>query len=121
MPPFEIEEEEFTTQISGHTIARILGLAKTHRPWLVGFIVFIAITSAFDSYFTYLGKQIIDEGILADDWAAIIRIATTYSLLILVQAASVFGFIYLAGILGERIQYDLRKKSFNHLQDLSLA
>jgi ATP-binding cassette subfamily B protein len=121
VPPFEFEEEEFTTQISGHTIARILGLAKAHRPWLVGFIVAIALTSAFDSYFTYLGKQIIDEGILADDWAAIIRIATTYSLLILVQAASVLGFIYLAGILGERIQYDLRKKSFNHLQDLSLA
>jgi hypothetical protein len=26
----------------------------------------------------------------------------------------VFGFIYLAGILGERLQYDLRRKMFNH-------
>jgi ATP-binding cassette subfamily B protein len=33
----------------------------------------------------------------------------------------VFGFIYLAGILGERIQYDLRRDLFNHLQDLSFA
>ena len=32
-----------------------------------------------------------------------------------------FGFIYLAGVLGERVQYDLRKKMFNHLQDLSLS
>ena len=31
------------------------------------------------------------------------------------------SFIYLAGILGERVQYDLRKKLFNHLQDLSLS
>ena len=69
MPQFEFEEEEFTSQISGHTIARILGLAKPHRPWLVGFIVTIALTSTFESYFTYLGKQIIDEGILADDRA----------------------------------------------------
>jgi ATP-binding cassette subfamily B protein len=33
----------------------------------------------------------------------------------------VFGFIYLAGILGERVQYDLRRKMFNHLQDLSFS
>jgi len=33
----------------------------------------------------------------------------------------VFTFIYLAGVLGERIQYDLRKMLFNHLQDLSLS
>jgi len=49
------------------------------------------------------------------------RFTIIYGLLIFVQAANVFGFIYLAGILGERIQYDLRKKSFNHLQELSLA
>lgn len=118
---FEFEEEEFTTQFSGRTVIRILGLAKPHWPWLVGFIVTIALTSAIDSYFTYLGKQIIDEGILANDRAALMRFTIIYGLLIFVQAANVFGFIYLAGILGERIQYDLRKKSFNHLQELSLA
>lgn len=121
MSAFEFEEEEFTTQFSGRTVIRILGLAKPHWPWLVGFIVTIALTSAIDSYFTYLGKQIIDEGILANDRAALMRFTIIYGLLIFVQAANVFGFIYLAGILGERIQYDLRKKSFNHLQELSLA
>jgi ATP-binding cassette subfamily B protein len=38
-----------------------------------------------------------------------------------VQAAAVFGFIWLTGILGQRIQYDLRRKMFNHLQELSLG
>ncbi len=33
----------------------------------------------------------------------------------------VFVFIYLAGVLGERVQYDLRKMLFNHLQELSLS
>ena len=31
------------------------------------------------------------------------------------------GFIWLAGILGERIRYDLRQKLFGHLQQLSLT
>ena len=32
----------------------------------------------------------------------------------LLQAGFVFTFIYLAGVLGERVQYDLRKMLFNH-------
>jgi ATP-binding cassette, subfamily B, bacterial len=33
----------------------------------------------------------------------------------------VFVFIYLVGILGERVRYDLRQHMFNHLQNLSLS
>ena len=73
-----------------------------------------------DSIFTYLSKRIIDEGILAKNTDVLVSILTLYGALIIVQAAGVFGFVYLAGILGERIRYDLRKKMFNHLQALSL-
>jgi ATP-binding cassette subfamily B protein len=37
------------------------------------------------------------------------------------QAAGVFTFIYLAGLLGERIQYDLRRSMFTRLQELSFS
>ncbi len=81
----------------------------------------IAFTSILDAIFTYLNKGIIDQGIIAQSQHALIRILTLYGGLILVQAFCVFFFIFLAGILGERIQYDLRKSMFNHLQQLSLA
>ncbi len=115
------EEEVFTTQSSSRTILRILAQAKPHWPWVVGFLLAIALVSAQDSYFTFLGKLIVDDGILAGDRAALTRIVTIYGLLILVEAVGVFAFIFLAGILGERIRYDLRKKMFNHLQDLSFS
>jgi len=118
---FEFEEEEFTTQFSGQTILRILSQARPHWRWLVGFVLTIALVAALDSYFTFLSKRIVDEGILAGDRAALARIVTVYGSLIVAQAAGVLGFIFLAGILGERIQYDLRQKMFNHLQDLSFS
>ena len=62
-----------------------------------------------------------DTGIELGNPAAVLHIATIYGSLILIQAGTVFTFIYLAGVLGERIQYDLRKMMFNHLQDLSLS
>jgi len=118
---YEFEEEEFSTQFNGRTLMRILAQAKPHWRWLVGFLVSIAAVSTLDSYFTFLSKQIVDDGIVAGDQQAIFRIVAIYGSLILVQAVSVFGFIALAGVLGERIRYDLRRQLFNHLQDLSFS
>jgi ATP-binding cassette subfamily B protein len=121
MSHFEFEEEEFDTKFSGGTVLRILSQAKPHWPWLVGFLLTIALVSALESYFTFLSKRIVDEGIVAGDRDMLIRLVTTYGLLTFVSAVAIFAFIFLAGILGERIRYDLRKKMFNHLQELSFS
>ena len=118
---YEFEEEEFTTQFNGQTIKRILMQTRPHWKWVAGFLAAIAFVVILDSYFTYLRKQIIDAGITPHDPVALTNIAVIYGGMIAFQAAGVFVFIFLAGILGERIQYDLRKKMFNHLQDLSLT
>jgi len=115
------EEEEFTTQFTGKTTLRIAQLTKPHWKWVLGFILMISLVSVLDSYFTFLSKLIIDDAILGEDPEALKDIIIQYGLLIIVQAAGVFGFIYLAGILGERIRYDLRKSMFVHLQELSLS
>ena len=117
----ELEEEEFQGQLSGRTMRRVLGLTRPHWQWVVGFLLLIALVSFLDSLFTFLSKQIVDEGIVPGDRARLLEIVRLYGALIFVQAGAVFGFIYLAGILGERIQYDLRKRMFNHLQALSFA
>jgi len=117
----ELEEEEFTSQLTSAVFKRILVLLKPHWKWALGFLITIAATSSTDAYFTYLNKDIVDKGIILSDTAALTRIAWLYGSIILFQAVSVFTFIYLAGVLGERVQYDLRKMLFNHLQDLSLS
>jgi ATP-binding cassette subfamily B protein len=117
----DFEEEEYAASINKKTLRRILSQAAPHWKWLVGFILAVAYVSILDSYFTFLSKRIIDEGIIAGNRGALIRITGLYGLLIVIQAVGVFAFIWLAGVLGERIRYDLRKKMFDHLQDLSLA
>ncbi|MFZ2096158.1 MAG: ABC transporter ATP-binding protein [Anaerolineales bacterium] len=121
MADIELEEDEYTSQITGKTLRRILGLTKPYRRWVIGFWIMIAFTSILDAVFTYLNKGIIDQGIVAHNRQALIQIISLYGGLILIQAGCVFTFIFLAGVLGERIQYDLRKVMFNHLQELSLA
>lgn len=117
----EFEEEEFTTQFNGRTLQRIFSQVKPYWPTLLGFVLLIAAAAFLDSLFTYMSKLLIDEGIVARDPAAVRRIIAIYGSLIVVQAATVFGFIYMTGILGERVRYDLRKQIFAHLQKLSLS
>ncbi|GAB4498760.1 MAG: ABC transporter ATP-binding protein [Anaerolineales bacterium] len=117
----ELEEEEHTSQITFPVFKRIMGIIKPHWKWVLGFLITIGLVSGLDAYFTYLNKQIVDQGIVLSDKAFITRIAWIYGTFLLMQSAFVFTFIYLAGVLGERVQYDLRKLLFNHLQNLSLS
>jgi ATP-binding cassette subfamily B protein len=117
----ELEEEEYTSQLTTPVFKRILGLVAPYRKRVLGFFVAILITSGLDAFFTYINKQIIDTGINMGDSAQVMKLAILYGSFIVLQAGLVFTFIYLAGILGERVQYDLRKSMFNHLQELSLS
>lgn len=115
------EEEEFETKYSGKTMRRILGLTRPHLRYMIGFLVAILAVAGVDSLFTFLTKQIIDFGIVPGDIPQLTRYLGLYGGLTVLQASMVFTFIYLVGILGERIRYDLRQRMFNHLQDLSLS
>ena len=115
------EEEEFTTQFNGQTIRRIVQQGLAHWPLMLGYLLCIALLAVLESYFTYLSKLIIDDGILAGDKEALWRIISQYMALTIAHAALVFGFITSAARLGERVQYDLRQKMFARLQELPLS
>lgn len=115
------EEEEFTTQLNGSTLLRTLALTKSHWPMVAGFLFCIMAVAVIDAMTTYVGMQIIDEAIIPSDKEALVRLIGLYVILVIVLAGLVFGFIYLAGILGETVQYDLRKQLFQRIQELSFS
>ncbi len=121
MSKYDFEEEEFSTQFSGSTLRRIAGLLRAHSRQAAGFLAAVAFVSFFDAYLTYVQKRIVDDGILAHNASAVLGILGQYGVIIVAQAVAVFGMIYLVGILGERVRYDLRQTMFSHLQDLSLS
>ena len=122
MPNYdEFDEEEFSTQITGKILIRILSQIKPHWKNVAGFLTGIAIVSMIDAYFTYMSKLIIDNGIAAKNKTAVYSLLGTYTALALFQSVAVLFFIYMVGMLGEQIRFDLRKAMFNHLQKLSLS
>ena len=121
MPNVYSEEEEFDTRFNGRTLTRILKIISKYWRRAIGFITAILIVSALDAVFTYVTKNIVDNGIVAGSIPGVVKYVTLYGILILVQAVFVFFLIYIVTILGERVRYDLRQTMFNHLQELSLS
>ncbi len=115
------QEEEFEAKFNGRTVMRILAQVRPHWKWVAAFVGSVAIVSVLNSYFTYLGKEIVDQGIALGDRNAILDIAVLYGGLVVVQALFIFVFIYFTGALGHRVQYDMRQKMFARLQTLSLS
>lgn len=117
----QFEEEEFTSRFSGATVRRLGGLLRPYKVRVLVFVVTVGLVSLLDSVFTWLSMMLVDEGIVPKDTARFFQILTVYAVLLAVQAGLIFVFIYICGILGERVRYDLRKGLFNHLQELSLS
>jgi ATP-binding cassette subfamily B protein len=115
------DEEDFQGKIDRNIIKRIFQFAMPYRNWFFAFICFTLLTTLMDSIQVILNKYLIDQAILTGSKSEAVRIVRYYGLTILVQAVSVFGFVYIAGMIGERIWYDLRQKMFTHLQKLSLS
>ncbi|KXK21338.1 MAG: putative ABC transporter [Chloroflexi bacterium OLB15] len=115
------EEEEFASSMSGRVLVRILKQLRPHWKWVVGFLVAVGAVSALDAFFTYLSKQIIDAAIVPRNLEELIPIATAYMVALGFLIVGVCIFIYLCGVLGHRVQYDMRRAMFDHLQELSLS
>lgn len=121
MAQTEFEEEEFTGQLTGAVFKRIIQLVRPHWRFVAAFTSAMICVSMMDSIFTLINKQIIDRAVVGGDASILWRMALIWIGLTLFQAVGAFTFIYMVGVLGERIRYDLRKKMFNHLQELSLS
>ena len=115
------EEEEFDTQFNGQTVLRLIRQGLAHWPLMFGYLLAMLLTATMDGFLTFVSMRIIDEGILAGNAVLLNQLVIQYGLGLLLVAIGVMGFIFSAGRLGERVQYDLRKRMFARLQDLSLS
>ena len=121
MSAIDFHEEDFSSRFSGRTVLRILGLLKPYWKGTAFFLILISVVAFQDALFTFITKLILDEGLFAGDMARFTSLLNVYVGVAVSQAVIVFGFIIMAGFLGERVQYSLRKRMFDHLQHLSFS
>ncbi len=116
-----LEDKKYAGGMNKQILRRIATEIWKYWYLLIPFFVCIIITAFIDAYATYLSKGLIDEGILAGNRSTLFRYGYYIALTFLLNAVSIFFFIFCAGRMGERVQHDLRSMVFNHLQEQSLS
>ena len=114
-------EEEFEQKWNGGTLLRVALMLKNHPLLTLFFVGGILLTSFLEGYSGYVVKRLIDEGIIVQDWAAIMALSRHYVMVWLLFAVAVFSFIRATGYLGHYVKEDMRRTIFDHLQRLQLA
>ncbi len=115
------EEEEFTSQFNGGTVVRIMGWVRPHWKWVLGFMISIGIVSVIEAYFRVVTMNMIDDALIPRDGDRLRELLIELGILHILLVIFVFAFIYLCGVLGQRVMYDMRKGMFEHMQRLSFS
>ena len=116
-----IEEEEYSSSFSGPALGRLLKLVLNYRNYVAGYFIGVIGLVAMEGTHIYLGKRILDEGVIPGDFAQVQQLLILWTLVSIAMAGFVAVFIFCAGSVGQAINYDLRKAMFGRLQELSLS
>ncbi len=106
---YDENELDDNVPLNSNVLKRLFSTLRPHWKPLLGGVIAIVVVSLLDAYFTILSNRIIDEGITLQDKSAILHFFTIYGAIVLIQAVGVFFFVYLVGLQGESVRYDLRK------------
>jgi len=117
----ELDQELNKARPAAATMRRILALAAPYPRTTVGFLLAVAIVSVVDSGYSMIRRAILDRYVMLGERTILAPALWAYLGTIFLEALCVLAFIYLVGMLGERIEYDLRRRLFSHLQDLSFS
>jgi ATP-binding cassette subfamily B multidrug efflux pump len=115
-------EEEALGKAYDNRLARRLAAYLRPYAWRVAFAVILLILSAVvDIAGPWLAKKAIDEHISIGDYAGLDRIALLYIALLLLGFIFDMGQTIVTQMIGQFVQFDLRREIFAHLQRLDVS
>jgi len=115
--PVDLEKQK----IQWTTVRRTFGLAAPHARMLLLFLVIVVVSSSIAIANPLIYRAIINEGILKQNAALIMRLALLVAGLGVFDAALGLGQTYLAARVGAEVVLSLRMKLFDHIQQMPLS
>lgn len=115
------KEADYTKKIDLSLWKRLLKYAAAYKKQMLILIIVMIGVGGIDAVFPMMTKYAVDNYIIPAKLNGIWRFAAIYGFLVAAQAVNVYILISLAGFLEMGIGYDIRKKGFEKLQELSLS
>ena len=119
------ELDEFSPNVAGLLRRRsrklLADLARPYRPQIALAALLIVLRSAGYLSIPYLVGLGIDHGIRPGDLLTLVQIVGLLLVALAVNAFANYGFLRLSGWIGAAVLFDLRRRLFAHVQELSLS
>lgn len=116
-----IREEEYQKRFDWGLWKKLLRFLKPYRRHLAVLGVTVTVLAAIDTIFPLMTKHAVDAFIIPRSFGGLWRFAILYGVLVVIQATVVWLFIAVAGKIDMGLCYDIRKRGFERLQELSFS
>ncbi len=117
----EYKEEEYQKRFDWGLWKKLLSYLKPYKKHLTILGIVVIVLAGIDTIFPLMTKYAVDSYIIPGSLVGLWRFGLIYLLLILMQAVVVWLFIAVAGKIDMGLCYDIRKKGFQRLQELSFT
>jgi ABC-type multidrug transport system fused ATPase/permease subunit len=121
-PAYVTQSEEFYDKpIDPNVAKRLMGFVAPYKWEMLfsAFLMFIAVSSSVLG--PYLVKVAIDDGLVAKNYTVLRNVVLIYLGLSIVRWGFIYWRVLIMAKVGQSVIYDMRKKLFEHLQELSLG
>jgi len=113
------KEQEYTKRFDFSLWKKLSQFIKPYKKRLLILAFFMLSLAGVDVILPLMSKYAIDHFVVAQNTDGIVVFGVVYFVLIIVQSTNIYFFIAIAGKIEMGISYDIRKKGFKHLQELS--
>jgi len=118
---FKKDESVLNHKMAPGTVRRVIRFGRPYYPILSVFLFLVALDSAAGLINPLIYRQLINRGILPGNTRLVMELALTAAGVAIVDSALTFVQRTMATKIGLEIVYDLRKKVFAHVQQMSVA
>ncbi len=116
------EEQEFDDKFNGSLWLKIIKLLGKHKKYLYRVFACMVIIAIVDVIFPYLNKYAIDHFVVnGADTNELWGFGLFYLVIVLIQGFVVYLFLETSGRIESSFAYEVRKKAFAKLQELSFS
>ena len=113
------QEQEYQKHFDFGLWKKLLQFIHPYKKQMILLGIFMLGLAGIDIIFPLMSKYAIDHFIIPRSTDGMLTFGLIFALLIVIQAGNVWFFIIIAGKIEMWLCYDIRKKGFQHLQELS--
>lgn len=116
-----LKEQDYNKKIDFNLWIRLLRFLKPYRKLLILLSTVMIGVAGVDVIFPYMNKYAIDNFITTGNLDGLWKFSLIYLALIIIQVINIWLLIAIAGKVETSLPYDIRKKGFERLQQLSFS